>query len=223
MQETLLLINVVLAAIGLVLLLFVAFHNPRGGWAQLEAAVGRVDASVRDEFFRGREESGKDAQALREELARRLHEANADAERGSKELRDELHAILRTFGDAMGARTAELSGVQGGKLDAVATQIQTLTDGNERRQEALRTNVESKLGELKAEAARSAKELREEVAASLKGAGEALTQSVDQISRTQRERLDALSQAVAALASRVSSIGSRFRPTPKRYRADRNR
>ena len=63
-----------LAALGVVLLLFVALQTSKGGWAQLDAAVGRVDASVRDEFFRGREESGKDAQALREEIARRLHE-----------------------------------------------------------------------------------------------------------------------------------------------------
>lgn len=207
MQEALLLINVGLAAVGLVLLVLVAVQL-RGGSAlsealQLEGAIGRVDASVREEFFRGRSEAGKDAQSLREEVARRLHDANAAAERDGKELREELRSILTTLGEVVGARIAELGGAQGGKLDAVTAQIQTLTDGNERRQEALRTNVEIKLGELKSDAARSARELREEVGASLKAAGERLTQSVDHISRTQQERLEGLSQAIKSLAQTV--------------------
>jgi DNA recombination protein RmuC len=210
MQDALLLINVVLTALALALLLFIVVQGAKSGEAlpearllQLEGAITRLDGSVRQEFYRGREESGKDAQALREEIARRLQEANAEAERDGKELREELRSIVNALGEGVGARIAHLGGAQGGKLDAVTAQIQTLTDGNERRQETLRDNLESKLGELKSDAAKSARDLREEVAASLKSAGELLTRSVDQISRTQQERLDRLSQAIGTLAQTV--------------------
>jgi gas vesicle protein len=78
-------------------------------------------------------------------------------------------------------------------LGAVAGQITALTEGNERRQEVLRANVEANLGELKTDAGLSAKALRKEITNNLQNLGTTLGKTIDQISQSQRERLDRVS------------------------------
>jgi len=74
-----------------------------------------------------------------------------------------------------------------------------LTEGNERCQEVLRANVEAKLGELKTDAGLTAKALREEITNNLQNLGGALSQTIDQISQSQEERLDRVSASVTEL------------------------
>jgi len=158
----------------------------------IEAAISRSDAAIRDEFGRGREEARDGARSLREEVsglferlagslrasmndlstgqqaqleifATRLNEARTIAASDARNLREEIQSTLQQLGEAVGNRIGELVTAQGEKLDAVTGQITALTEGNERRQDVLRTNVETKLGELKADAGVSAKALREEI------------------------------------------------------------
>jgi hypothetical protein len=82
----------------------------------LEAAIGRSDATIREEFGRGRDETREGFRSLREE-------------------------VTGLFGNLGGALRASL----GEKLDTVSGQITTLTEGNERRQEILRKTVEERL------------------------------------------------------------------------------
>ena len=78
---------------------------------------------------------------------------------------------MQQVGEAVSNRIGELVTVQTEKLDVVTTQITSLTEGNERRQEVLRTNVEAKLGDLKADAGLSTKTLREEISSNLQNLG----------------------------------------------------
>ena len=87
---------------------------------------------------------------------------------------------MQRLGENVGNRIGELIASQGEKLDGVTGQISALTEGNERRQETLRTNVEAKLVELKTDALVSAKALREEVTGNLQNLGVGLTQNVEQ-------------------------------------------
>ena len=112
-----------------------------------------------------------------------------------------MSALLR---DDRGLVVGKRHPAQGEKLDAVTGQITALTEGNERRQEALRANVETKLGELKTDAGLSAKALREEITNNLQNLSGALCQNIEQISQSQRERLD-----------RVSVSLSRFDPAER--------
>ncbi len=98
-----------------------------------------------------------------EAFALRLNEAGTTAAEDARNLREEIQLILKQLGDAIGVRIAELTAIQGEKLDGVTAQITTLTEGNERRQETLRSSVEDKLAELKTEAELNAKALREEI------------------------------------------------------------
>jgi len=88
----------------------------------LEAATARSDATIREEFGRGRDETREGSRSLREE-------------------------VTGLFGNLGGALRASL----GEKLDTVSGQITTLTEGNERRQEVLRKTVEERLDVIRRE------------------------------------------------------------------------
>src|SRR5467141_2146395 len=87
-----------------------------------EAAIGRSDATIREEFGRGRDETREGSRSLREE-------------------------VTGLFGNLGGALRASL----GEKLDTVTGQITALTEGNERRQEVLRKAVEERLDAIRKE------------------------------------------------------------------------
>jgi DNA recombination protein RmuC len=211
-------------------------------FTSVEGAITRSETLVRDEFARDREEVRDGARSLREEItthfgslatsvrgsvadlatgqnirledfAGRLSEARTAGAVDAKALREEIQATLQRLSDNVGIRIGELIRTQGEKLDAVTAQISTLTEGNERRQETLRANVEAKLVELKADAALSAKGLREDVTQSLQTLGGTLTQSVEQISQAQKERLDGVSVAVTQLTQRSSEQQEALRTT----------
>src|SRR6267378_1811820 len=130
--EALLLVGVILA-VGFVLGILIIYRFGRAPSAispvleqrlqSLEAAIGRSDTILRDEFDRGREEVRESSRSLREEVA----------------------GLFGNLSDALRASLSE-------KLDTVTGQITALTEGNERRHDVLRANVETKLGELKADA-----------------------------------------------------------------------
>ena len=208
----------------------------------IEGSISRSDTLVRDEFARGRDESRDAARSLREEIttqfaslatsvrgsladfamgqntrledfAGRLNEAKTTAAADARTLREEIQATLQRLGDNVGTRIGDLTTAQGEKLDAVTSQIGTLTEGNERRQETLRANVETKLVELKTDAATSAKAQREEVTGSLKNLGGTLTQTLEQMAQAQRERLDHVSVAVAELTQKSGQQQETLRAT----------
>jgi hypothetical protein len=147
----------------------------------IEGAIGRSDSAVREEFGRGRDENREGSRSLREEVtslfeslagslraslsdlstaqqaqletfATRLNETRTEATTNARNLREEIRLTLNQLGDGLGANIGELITAQREKLDTVASQITVLTDGNERRQETLRANVEAGLGELKTDA-----------------------------------------------------------------------
>jgi len=208
----------------------------------IEGAIARSDATIRDEFGQGREEARNGARSLREEVsglferlagslrasmndlstgqqarletfATRLNEAKAESAADARNLREEIQSILQQVGEAVGNRIGELVTLQTEKLDAVTTQITSLTEGNERRQEVLRTNVEAKLGDLKADAGLSAKTLREEISSNLQNLANALAQTIEQISLSQKERLDRVSAGVAELTQRSGEQQEALRKT----------
>jgi DNA recombination protein RmuC len=208
----------------------------------IEGAIGRSDAILRDEFGRGRDETREGARSLREEVtglferlagslraslndlstgqqaqletfAARLNEARTGAAADARGLREEIQLVLKQLGEAVGNHIGELVTAQREKLDAVTGQMTALTEGNERRQEVLRANVEAKLGELKTDAGLNAKALREEITCNLQTLGGALSQTVEQISQSQKERLDRVSGSVTELTQRSGEQQDALRKT----------
>jgi DNA recombination protein RmuC len=250
--EALLLIGVILSALAVALCIVIIYRSGRTTRGILpivdqrllgiEAAIGRSDATIRDEFGRGREETREGARSLREEVtilferlasslrgslndfsigqqaqletfATRLNEARTSAASDARNLREEIQSTLQQLGEVVGNRIGELVTAQGEKLDGVTNQITTLTEGNERRQDTLRANVEARLGDLKADAGLSAKALREEISNNLQNLSSALAQTIDQISLSQKERLDRVSAGVAELTQRSGEQQEALRKT----------
>jgi DNA recombination protein RmuC len=208
----------------------------------IEGAIGRSDAIIREEFGRGREETREGSRSLREEVtglfdtlagslrsslndlstgqrdqldafATRLGEAKTEAATDARSLREEIQRTLQQLGEGVDTRIGALAAAQSEKLDSVIGQITALTDGNERRQEALRTNIEVKLGELKADAGHNAKALREEITTNLQNLGGTLSHTIEQISASQKERLDRVSGSVADLTQRSGEQQEALRKT----------
>ncbi len=138
----------------------------------IEGSIRRSDPTIREEFGRGRDETREASRSLREEVtgqfkslsesvrgsigdlttgqntrmaefSERLDGAKASAAGDAKALREEIQSTLQRLSDGVGTRIGELIAAQGEKLDVVTAQISALTEGNERRQETLRVNVEA--------------------------------------------------------------------------------
>jgi DNA recombination protein RmuC len=184
----------------------------------IEVAIGRSDAIIREEFGRGRDETREGSRSLREEVtglfdkltgslrasltdlansqqsrlegfATRLTEAKAEAATDARNLREEIQLTLRQLGEGVGERIGELAATQGQKLDAVTAQITTLTEGNERRQETLRVNVEAKLSELKSDSGEQQAALRRTVEERLDAIRNENMEKLEQMRRTVDEKL----------------------------------
>src|SRR6266850_8266338 len=129
--DALLLVGVILA-VAFVLSILIIYRLGRAPSAispileqrllSIEAAIGRSDATIREEFGRGRDETRE----------------------GSRSLREEVTGLFGNLGDALRASLGE-------KLDIVSGQITRLTEGNERRQEVLRKTVEERLDAIRKE------------------------------------------------------------------------
>jgi DNA recombination protein RmuC len=250
--EALLVIGVIMSALAVALCLIIIYRSGRTASGispalderliSIAQAMGESDATIRDEFGRGREEAREGARSLREELtglfdrlvgslrgsindlstgqqtqlqtfATRLNEAKIESASDARNLREEIQSTLQHLGETVGDRIGALISLQTEKLDIVTAQITSLTEGNERRQELLRTNVEAKLGELKADAGVSAKALREEISNNLQTLGSNLAQTIEQISLSQKERLDRVSAGVAELTQRSGEQQDALRKT----------
>jgi DNA recombination protein RmuC len=158
----------------------------------IEGAISRSDTTIRDEFGRGREETRDSSRSLREEVTTlfgslatsvrgsltdlstgqntrldafetRLNDARTGAATDAKALREEIQATLHGLSDSIAGRIGDLASAQGEKLDTVTGQITTLTEGNERRQEILRTTVEQRLDAIRAENTEKLETMRQTV------------------------------------------------------------
>ena len=152
-------------------------------------------------------------EVLRANVEAKLGQLKTDAGLNAKALREEMQSTLQRLGETITSAIGQLVTLQGEKLDGVTGQITALTEGNERRQDTLRANVEAKLGELKTDAGLNAKALREEITSSLQTLGVALSQTVEHISQSQKERLDRVSGSVTELTQRSGEQQEALRKT----------
>ena len=140
MTEALLVIGVILSALAVALCIVIIYRSGRTGSGippllaqrllSIEGAIGRSDATIRDELGRGREETRDGAKSLREEVtglferlagslrasmidlstgqqaqletfATRLNEAKAESAANARNLREEIQSILQQVGEAV--------------------------------------------------------------------------------------------------------------------------
>jgi DNA recombination protein RmuC len=143
LAEPVLIASVVLSGLAVVLCLLILYRSGRTPSVSpileqrllsIEAAIGRSDTTIREEFGRGRDEVRESSRSLREEVA----------------------GLFGHLGHALRASLGE-------KLDTVSGQITTLTEGNERRQEVLRKTVEERLDAIRSENTEKLEQMRQTV------------------------------------------------------------
>ena len=134
-----------LAVITVILLLFIVRRRPEAGWSSLpnrleaiERGQERGERELRDEFVRNREESTGQMSALRQEVGN----------------------SLKGVSDSVAKQITYLTQVQQGQMDAFGDRLEKMVEANEKKGDALRTAVETKLLQLQTDNAARLEEMR---------------------------------------------------------------
>ena len=142
----------------------------------------RIDRSVRDEIAMFRAEMQTQAQQERTELA------------GS----------LKSFGDSVQARMAEIADLQRNQLEGFAARLSLLTTTNEQKLEAVRQVVDERLKQIQEDNTRQLDRMRETVDEKLQSTLEKrLGESFKQVS----ERLEQVHQGLGDMRNLAAGVG----------------
>ena len=148
----------------------------------LQSSQERTDRSIRDEIAKFRAEMQTQAQQERAELT------------GS----------LKSFGDSVQARMAEIAGLQRNQLEGFAAQLSVLTVTNEQKMDAVRVVVDDKLKQIQEDNTRQLEKMRETVDEKLQGTLEKrLGESFKQVS----ERLEQVHQGLGDMRNLAAGVG----------------
>lgn len=138
--------------------------------------------------------------SVREEIAH----FRAEMQSGAHQERTELAQALKSFGDSVQARMAEIAGLQHSQLEGFATQLSLLTATSEQKMEAVRLIVDEKLKQIQEDNTRQLDRMRETVDEKLQGTLEKrLGESFKQVS----ERLELVHQGLGDMRSLAADVG----------------
>jgi DNA recombination protein RmuC len=186
MEIILTIILILLAAI--VVLQLWHRHSPidisslTGKLEALQTFQERTDRSVRDEITKFR----------------------AEMQTQGQQERAELSGSLKSFGDSVQARMAEIAGLQRSQLEGFATQLSVLTTTNEQKMDAVRLIVDEKLKQIQEDNARQLDRMRETVDEKLQNTLEKrLGESFKQVS----ERLELVHQGLGDMRNLAAGVG----------------
>ncbi|HYQ59588.1 MAG TPA: DNA recombination protein RmuC [Desulfatiglandales bacterium] len=123
---------------------------------------------------------------------------------GAKQLREEVIAALKGITDATTKTMGELANVQKTQLEAMSSAIGKLSDSNEKKLEAVRVAVESKLQSIQIDNARQLDQMRQTVDEKLQGTLEKrLGESFRQVS----ERLEQVHKGLGEMQTLATGVG----------------
>jgi DNA recombination protein RmuC len=159
----------------------------------LEKAQERSERMVQEELVKTREELGKAAREQRTETAD-----------GAKQLREEVVNMLKSLSETMFITMKDLSAAEKIQLESMSKAIGTLTDSNEKRLEAIRATVETKLQNMQVDNARQLEHMRQTVDEKLQGTLEKrLGESFKQVS----ERLELVHKGLGEMQILATGVG----------------
>ncbi len=138
--------------------------------------------------------------ALREELAR----ARTEAQTQAQQERAELSGSLKSFSDSVGARMADIAGIQNEQLESFARQLALLTSANEKKMEDIRLVIDAKLKQIQEDNTRQLDRMRETVDEKLHSTLEnRLSEAFKQVS----ERLEQVHQGLGDMRTLAAGVG----------------
>ena len=148
----------------------------------LQDAQERTDRSMRDEIARSRAETQLQAQQERVELA----------------------GTLKSFGDSVQTRMADIAKIQNDQMESFARQLSLLTTSNEKKMEDVRLVIDEKLKQIQEDNTRQLDRMRETVDEKLQSTLEKrLGDSFKQVS----ERLEQVHQGLGDMRTLAEGVG----------------
>lgn len=148
----------------------------------LHDAQERTDRSVRDEIARLR----------------------AEMQTHSQQERTELAVSLKSFGDSVQTRMADIAKIQNDQMESFARQLTLLTTTNEKKMEDIRLIIDEKLKQIQQDNTRQLDRMRETVDEKLQGTLEKrLGESFKQVS----ERLEQVHQGLGDMRTLATGVG----------------
>jgi DNA recombination protein RmuC len=134
----------------------------------------------------------------------RLDGVRAESATGAKQLREEVIAALKGITEATTKTMGELANVQKAQLEAMSSAIGRLSDSNEKKLEAVRVTVESKLQSIQIDNAKQLDQMRQTVDEKLQGTLEKrLGESFKQVS----ERLEQVHKGLGEMQTLATGVG----------------
>ena len=189
MNESLLVLLIVLALVNVCLLAFLAFRKPKDS-----------SPEVREEFSRLGDAQKRIEQTVKDEIARNRDEMGL----GARNAREELSASINTFADSQAKRVVEMGNAQKNQLDSFARQLGGLTDRTEQRLEAMRATMEQKLSALQDDNTRKLDQMRQVVDEKLHNT---LETRLGEAFNTVVQRLEQVHQGLGEMRSLASGVG----------------
>jgi DNA recombination protein RmuC len=148
----------------------------------LKSSIETVDRLLRDESARSRETSERSAQQDREEIQR----------------------ALRSSGDSLQSRLAEIASLQRGQLDSFAAQLGVVTQTTGEKLDRVRDSVEGKLASIQADNSRQLEKMRETVDEKLQAT---LEQRLGESFRHVSERLEQVQLGLGEMRALATGVG----------------
>lgn len=162
----------------------------------------QVSQLLRDEGDRIRLSGEEQSRGLRQELGENVRGFQDTTLKAFRELGDALGSQVKEFGGRLDAGVKaidERAIAIGTKLDQ---DIARMGDEANRNRDTLRQAIEAKLDNAALKQASAAKELREEMTSSFQRLGSNVAETLNQVSAQQKERLDNVTTALAALTEK---------------------
>jgi len=135
-----------------------------------EKNLQKIEAAMKDEFSRNREENSKNF----------------------KDLRGELGASFKNFEDSILKRIAEMSEFQKSQFEGFSTQLNNLTKSNEDKIEKMAQSVQERLNQFNDQLTSNLKATREDLSKSLKSFEDRLSANFKEVNETQAKKFEAL-------------------------------
>ncbi len=145
---------------------------------------------------------------LQEEMRKNREESSSAARQG----REELAGAIKNLSFSLVTNMGEIAGLQKNQLDVFSERLQTLTETNEAKMEAVRATVENQLRllqssmaerhtEMREEANANRQAHREEIAASLKNLNDSVLKGVTDLTALQKAELKAVIEELQKLTA----------------------
>jgi DNA recombination protein RmuC len=181
MTEILLFIICGLLLVSIGLLLFLRRPSAGGQFqdiidsaANLEKTLARLEASIKDDFTRNRDESARNARELREELA----------------------ASLKNFSESLSRSMTEMANLQSTQFGSFSNQLVALSKSNEERLERLTAMLDEKLKISQEQINANARENREEQSKTLKSFEERFALGIKELNSNTELKLERMRETV---------------------------